>query len=255
MGSTNRTATYASGDNSTDLVFRYTIQSGDNDSDGISIGANALALNSSTISDRAGNIATDFTHSAVPDNSSYIVDNTPPTVSSVAIDNATNKQNNFVNAGDNVTIKVTFSEAPISAIIIDNASAATLTLVVGNDNRTATYDSGDSTIVSSGSGDNASLVFSYIIQATNTLGENDSNGISIPANALNSDIITIRDAAGNIATDLTHSAVPDNPDYKVDTIPPAVDNFTMDDIEIKTCLLYTSPSPRDGLLSRMPSSA
>ena len=25
--------------------------------------------------------------------------------------------------------------------------------------------------------------------------------------------------------------------------------------EIKTCLLYTSPSPRDGLLSRMPSSA
>ena len=25
--------------------------------------------------------------------------------------------------------------------------------------------------------------------------------------------------------------------------------------EAKTCLLYTSPSPRDGLLSRMPSSA
>ena len=25
--------------------------------------------------------------------------------------------------------------------------------------------------------------------------------------------------------------------------------------EFKTCLLYTSPSPRDGLLSRMPSSA
>ena len=26
-------------------------------------------------------------------------------------------------------------------------------------------------------------------------------------------------------------------------------------VEVKTCLLYTSPSPRDGLLSRMPSSA
>ena len=26
-------------------------------------------------------------------------------------------------------------------------------------------------------------------------------------------------------------------------------------IKIKSCLLYTSPSPRDGLLSRMPSSA
>ena len=27
------------------------------------------------------------------------------------------------------------------------------------------------------------------------------------------------------------------------------------DAKFKTCLLYTSPSPRDGLLSRMPSSA
>ena len=27
------------------------------------------------------------------------------------------------------------------------------------------------------------------------------------------------------------------------------------DIDIELCLLYTSPSPRDGLLSRMPSSA
>ena len=27
------------------------------------------------------------------------------------------------------------------------------------------------------------------------------------------------------------------------------------EITLKTCLLYTSPSPRDGLLSRMPSSA
>ena len=41
-------------------------------------------------------------------------------------------------------------------------------------------------------------------------------------------------------------------------------NYTCCDIELKlkkpnytsdTCLLYTSPSPRDGLLSRMPSSA
>ena len=33
--------------------------------------------------------------------------------------------------------------------------------------------------------------------------------------------------------------------------------LTPKDIDIKssTCLLYTSPSPRDGLLSRMPSSA
>ena len=33
-------------------------------------------------------------------------------------------------------------------------------------------------------------------------------------------------------------------------------NFTMEKTApMNTCLLYTSPSPRDGLLSRMPSSA
>ena len=31
--------------------------------------------------------------------------------------------------------------------------------------------------------------------------------------------------------------------------------LSANDYSIKTCLLYTSPSPRDGLLSRMPSSA
>ena len=31
--------------------------------------------------------------------------------------------------------------------------------------------------------------------------------------------------------------------------------FDLGEIDYSTCLLYTSPSPRDGLLSRMPSSA
>ena len=31
--------------------------------------------------------------------------------------------------------------------------------------------------------------------------------------------------------------------------------FTVKTAVVTTCLLYTSPSPRDGLLSRMPSSA
>ena len=155
-------------------------------------------MNGSTIKDAALNDAI-LTHSAESDNSSYIVDTTPPTVSSVAITNVVGAQNSFVNAEDNVSVTVTFSESPISAVIVDNPSAATLILVVGSDNRTATYHSGDSTIVSSGS-DNASLVFRYTIKATNTSGENDDDGISIPENALNSNIITIRDAAGNIAT-------------------------------------------------------
>ena len=120
--------------------------------------------------------------------------------------------------GSVVSMTCAFRRQPMSGVVWYIASAAELTLKVGKDNRTATYDSRDSTNVSSGS-DNASLVFSYIIQATGTSGENDDDGISIVADALNSNIITIRDAAGNIATDLTHDAVPDNSSVMVDTTP------------------------------------
>ena len=43
VGATTRQATYLSGSGSSALLFRYTVQSGDNDSDGVSVGA--LSLN------------------------------------------------------------------------------------------------------------------------------------------------------------------------------------------------------------------
>ena len=39
------------------------------------------------------------------------------------------------------------------------------------------------------------------------------------------------------------------------TVPGTIPNTSNESYQIRTCLLYTSPSPRDGLLSRMPSSA
>ena len=50
-------------------------------------------------------------------------------------------------------------------------------------------------------------------------------------------------------------------EYTVDTLPKIKLEILVDDAQtstvtdVITCLLYTSPSPRDGLLSRMPSSA
>src|SRR5680860_1163928 len=40
-----------------------------------------------------------------------------------------------------------------------------------------------------------------------------------------------------------------------DTISSGWNTFRYKNLSTQTCLLYTSPSPRDGLLSRMPSSA
>ena len=45
------------------------------------------------------------------------------------------------------------------------------------------------------------------------------------------------------------------PRGQMGSLPADSEQFMMIEDLYKTCLLYTSPSPRDGLLSRMPSSA
>ncbi|MGE4240801.1 beta strand repeat-containing protein, partial [Ramlibacter sp.] len=79
VGSNARTAAYNAGASSgSALVFSYTIQAGDTDTDGIALNANALGLNGGTIRDTAGNTAT-ITHALVGANASYMVDTTAPT--------------------------------------------------------------------------------------------------------------------------------------------------------------------------------
>lgn len=54
-------------------IFHYTVKVGDEDTDGIAIGANALSLNDGTIQDRSGNDAK-LGHPAVPADSQHKVD-------------------------------------------------------------------------------------------------------------------------------------------------------------------------------------
>ena len=119
--------------------------------------------------------------------STFTIDTVVPTVGGLEINSASGVQNSLLNAGDNVSVAVTFS---------DNVSVTgipQLTLVVGSTNRTATY--------ASGNGSNP-LLFQYTIQ----VGETDTDGISIGVNSLTLNSGTIRDVAGNNAT-ITHSAV------------------------------------------------
>ena len=63
---------------------------------------------------------------------------------------------------------------------------------------------------------------------------------------------------GNTITNITTAASGDQVDPSTvgdDLVESVVVNDAADLVTVKTCLLYTSPSPRDGLLSRMPSSA
>ncbi len=98
LGTAAKHAVYQSGGGTTVLVFRYTVEQGDTDGDGISVGANALSLNGGAIADAAGNAAAaaQLEHSALAALTAHKVDGVPPTVTGGTV--------------FGTTLKVTFSE-------------------------------------------------------------------------------------------------------------------------------------------------
>ena len=98
IGSTSRQATYVSGSGTSNLAFRYTVQVGNSDSDGISIGS--LILNGGTIQDGAGNNA-NLTLNSVGNMTGVLVD------TSVAPSITGQPSSQTVNAGQNATFSVT----------------------------------------------------------------------------------------------------------------------------------------------------
>ena len=199
IGGATKNAGYASGTGAAALVFEYTVAAGDTDADGISIGANALSLNSGTITDTTGSAAV-LTHTAVPDNSAHQVDSTQPNIVSngVAITSTTAP---YI-VGEVIQATVTFSED------VFVTGTPQLTLQIGSARKTASYASGTGT---------AALVFTYTVAT----GDADADGFSIPANALSLNNGTIKDTAGNAAV-LTHRAVSDDSSHKVDGIQPNI---------------------------------
>ena len=77
VGGRNRTAEYSEGSATTQLLFTYTVASGDEDTDGIAVVANSLALNGGAI--RAGSANAALTHAALQAND-HKVDGIAPTV-------------------------------------------------------------------------------------------------------------------------------------------------------------------------------
>ena len=65
VGGRSRTVEYSEGSTTTRLLFTYTVPSGDEDTDGIAVVANSLALNGGAI--RAGSTNAALTHPALPD--------------------------------------------------------------------------------------------------------------------------------------------------------------------------------------------
>ena len=196
IGSSTVRANYISGSGSSAIVFTYTVQAGDSDPDGITVGA--LSANGGTLRDPAGNDAV-RTLNSVASTTGVLVDTTAPTVTSVSV-----PANGTYVAGQVLDFTVTFSEN----IIVDTSGGTpVLLLTIGATGRQAAYISG------SGS---SSLVFRYTVVS----GDSDGDGVAVGgAIALTGG--TMRDAGGLDAT-TTLNGVGPTAAVLVDAVAPTV---------------------------------
>ena len=203
VGSTTRTATYASTDGST-VLFEYMVADGESDHDGISVAADSLRQNGGTIAG-ASDTAADLTHDALPPQGRHKVDGVAPRLLSVKLVSSTNTADHILTIGEEVFIKPTFSEAVRASI----KGPPSITIQIGDEQRQAKWHS-----------DSFGFYFRYFVQE----GDLDLDGISIPANAIRLNGGTLQDMSGNHLV-LANGAVPSNWEQAVDGVRPTVRKF------------------------------
>ena len=186
--------------------FSYAVQEGDRDEDGISIAANALALNGGAIKQGgAGTADADLTHDAVPADPAHKVNGslvTRPTVSAIYLDNhVPPPSGDTYERGERVRVWVEFDRD----VIVTGSPQVALT--IGSQTKHAAFSGFASAT------DQHVLSFDYFVEAT----DRDEDGASIPASALALSGGTIKHAGdGTTEADLVHAAVAADPGRKVD---------------------------------------
>ena len=182
------------------LHFDYTVQAGDRDEDGISIPANALALNGGSITAADGTTAADLTHGTVTADGDRKVNGSlasPPGVTHLYFGDSPARGNTY-ERGETVRVGVHFDK------VVKVTGRPQVELTIGAETRYAT--------LSTRWGDDRYVDFSYVVQE----GDRDEDGIGIPANALILNGGSITAADGTTDADLTHAAVGPERDRKVD---------------------------------------
>ena len=178
------------------LRFRYDVQAGDRDDDGIEISAGALRLNGGSIRD-AGRaeaaLGLDRAEIVVPADKvdGGTTESTPPAVESVLIVSQPRSGTDW-QTGDRVSVEVRFSEPVIVT------GRPRLQLRVGGAVRMAA--------ISTAGPAPETIMFAYTLQRD----DRGEDGIGIPANALRLNGGTIRDGVGNDADLRTSEVLPGN---------------------------------------------
>lgn len=190
-------AEYLSGAGTNALVFRLTVNSGQLDTNGITVGS-AIQLNGATLRDSVGNDA-QLGLNGLPATDGVLVDAVVPSVATVTLPSP-----GAYNAGDVLQFTVNTSEP----VIIDTSTGTPrVALNIGGVTRYADYVSGSGT---------TALVFAYTVQA----GNNAAGGISLGGSVdLNGG--SARDAAGN-AMNLALNNAGNGSGIVIDTVAPQV---------------------------------
>ncbi len=207
---------YTSGTGTNTLTFDYAIASGDSDADLNYSATNALAFNSGTIQDAAGNTATLTlpglaAAGSLGTNKNIVIDAIAPTITNVT---ATNADGSY-GAGSNIDITVQFSEV---VNVVTAGGTPYITLNPSPTTRTAAYLSGTGT---------NTLTFRYTVVAGDT-----SADLAYPTtSSLNINSGTIKDAATNDAnvtlpTDVSTHSLAVNKNIVIDTTAPYVTDVT-----------------------------
>lgn len=164
VGATTRYATYFAGTGSSNISFRYQVQAGDTDSDGV-LFSNTIDLNGGTLKSTVGNIATlTFTS---PTTTDVLVGVSIPTITSITPPNNGNYDRT---SATTISFTLNFSETVVVT------GSPRLALNVGGSTKYATYVSGSNS---------TSLVFTFTVTSTDL----DMDGISLTSIDLNSGAI------------------------------------------------------------------
>ena len=213
VGNEVRRAWYVSGSGTADLVFAYTVQSGDVDSDGVSLCSDtSLHRTCGGITKNGGTIMATADDTTVPLNYAELGNQAAhgiggPQVIGVAMQSAPASGDTYA-AAETVTVRLTFAEA------VDVTGTPFVYLNVGGAVRKAVFTSG------SGS---ANLDFAFTVQAADF----DANGVSVCSSRLldrgcgwvQLDGGAIVASADALVADLVLPAQDDQSGHKVDGTP------------------------------------
>ena len=188
---------------STSVIFEYVVRPSDFDSDGISIGANALTLNGGTIRISRGNTdaSLNLGSHAISNSANHKVDGSMETVATVESFSLGSPRSDYT---------YEFGEVVFSGVRFDRAVEVVgeprLSLTIGSMTRQAHFS------LQSSAG--RTVTFQYVVQASDV----DADGLSVGANALtlNGGTIRTRGGTGSASLNLGSYAISDSPSYRVD---------------------------------------